>query len=1188
MQAVISMAAGPQAAAAEGDPPTTEAEASAAARKSGKQVEVLGQRGQSRETYALPEGGFVTTEHMRPVRTFKAGQWVGIDTTLRRSDTDGTVSPVAGTVGLHLSGGGSSVPMISLLRAGRQLALTWPGALPTPVLEGDTAVYKAVMGPDVDLRVQAKVSGASFVLVVKTAEAAKDPRIAKLQFPLSAPGLNVSADAQGNQSAVDAASGAEVFRASTPMMWDSSQAAAPASTSTPTGALRATSSEAPGDAAKVAAMKVSVDGQQVTLEPDQNLLTDPTAKFPIYLDPHYYAPGEAASLMVSSGGWEKADFDEEGMGRCPISLPPAGAYCESSHVKRLFYRMPTSKFTGAKITSAEFSVKETFAPSCSTRAVRIYRTKGFARTSTWNSTSDNWSEHITSRDVAKGYTNCPAGDVIFNVQKAVEDASKYGWAYTSFGLRAYDESDEYGWKRFDGDAYLRVYYNHPPTQPVPKQLSSSPGGSCADQQWGTPVTINRLPMLYAKDLKDVDNGGVEGEKLTVEFELSWTDPDGKAQKRILADNSPSKGSGSSSFDVQVPGDLIQQNTLIGWAVRSSDGEVWSPWSWAGNATSCYFKYDPTSLPAPTITSNPADGYAEFKLDDQNSTPQNGVGRYGKFDLTFDARVTKYAYDVNKTPSSESAHDRSPGTTTESIYVMPTDSGVNTLYVTVWDVANNFTQGSYLFWVTEGSPAKAHWKFDDAAGAAQLADSGDHATGETGYPADMHGGVTLGAQGMVGTAMHLDGASGYADTASKVLDTSKSFSVSAWVQPSYFANNAFPTGIIATQAGVKKSGFELYYSASYKRWIFNKYQADTDTAQPIRAMSPAQQLLGAGAKRWHLVGVYDRDARKLRLYVNDKLAGEADYADADAWDASGKLQIGAGSYGAGPQNFFAGDVDDLKVYGRAVSAQEAHAMFTIKSQVVGQWHLNTTKAGAPKISGDTAPVDVKHDMALGAEAAVTNDETKALIIPPSESKGALDLNPNPPEGDGRGDDYASVDSLGLDTNESFTLAAWVQTPNTPTKSSNVLSLAGANNSAIAVRYQYDSTEELGRYVLDVFGKDEAGAGSAATLENQNFHLGSYDPWDHIAVVYDGFNGSIALYVNGRLESATNTNPGSSHPHVRPFSALASLQLGRVKTGPSSYSTGNNWPGQIDDVWILRGAASQEEIGYLQGVNEIPDI
>ncbi|TDC00115.1 LamG domain-containing protein, partial [Actinomadura bangladeshensis] len=193
---VPGLSATPSARAGEQGPKAavTEEQALAAARESGAPVEVLAGRGESRTVRALPNGRMEVEQHVRPIRARKGGGWADIDTGLRRSGAD--VVPTATTVGLRFSGGGSG-PMVRMTRAGRTLALTWPTPLPEPVLDGDTATYRGVLGADVDLLLRAEADGFAHTLVVKTAEAAKDPRLARLALSLSAPGLSVTQEPAG-------------------------------------------------------------------------------------------------------------------------------------------------------------------------------------------------------------------------------------------------------------------------------------------------------------------------------------------------------------------------------------------------------------------------------------------------------------------------------------------------------------------------------------------------------------------------------------------------------------------------------------------------------------------------------------------------------------------------------------------------------------------------------------------------------------------------------------------------------------------------------------------------------------------------------------------------------------------------------------------------------------------------------
>ncbi|MFC6932246.1 hypothetical protein ACFQHO_19180 [Actinomadura yumaensis] len=91
----------------------TDAQALAAARRTGQPVEVLARRGESREVFAMPgaAGQFMAREHLEPVRTIRDGTWMDIDTRLSR--TGESISPKATITDMRFSAGGTA-PMVSL------------------------------------------------------------------------------------------------------------------------------------------------------------------------------------------------------------------------------------------------------------------------------------------------------------------------------------------------------------------------------------------------------------------------------------------------------------------------------------------------------------------------------------------------------------------------------------------------------------------------------------------------------------------------------------------------------------------------------------------------------------------------------------------------------------------------------------------------------------------------------------------------------------------------------------------------------------------------------------------------------------------------------------------------------------------------------------------------------------------
>lgn len=246
--------------------PITEApdtgRALAAARAQGTEVEAVSMRTSMREVFAQPDGNLQARLSTVPKRVQRAGQWVDIDPSLA-VDGDG-VATRATEAGITFSRGGSAEPLVRLSREGKSFAITWPGELPAPILEGPVATYREVL-PGVDLRLTAMNDGYQQLLVVKSRAAAKHVTAVKLGLQTS--GLTVKPGEQGAFDLVDAA-GKAVFKVPSSLMWDSKKQNDPETPRT--------------DHAPVG---VEFGDGLLTLTPDQKLLTDPDTVYPIYIDP---------------------------------------------------------------------------------------------------------------------------------------------------------------------------------------------------------------------------------------------------------------------------------------------------------------------------------------------------------------------------------------------------------------------------------------------------------------------------------------------------------------------------------------------------------------------------------------------------------------------------------------------------------------------------------------------------------------------------------------------------------------------------------------------------------------------------------------------------------------------------------------------------------------------------------------
>ncbi|MFJ3218205.1 hypothetical protein ACIPLC_20080 [Kitasatospora sp. NPDC086801] len=275
----------------------------AKAKSTGKPVVIDALTDVASKTVVNPDGKLTTTDNAQPVRVKQGNGWADLDATLRQN-SDGTVSPAVASTALALSGGGSG-PMATVSTAdGKKLSVGAPFALPKPVLNGATATYANVL-PGVDLQLTAlPIGGWRDVIVVRTPEAAVNPALKTLRFPITAQGLTVTSDDQGRIDVKDE-KGALRFRSPSPLQWDSSTppaagpaaaskavksavaaAAAPAADPAPAAGIRS-SAEEPGDGANVAAISTKVTSSAIELTPNQDALGSGTG--PWYLDPSLVA-----------------------------------------------------------------------------------------------------------------------------------------------------------------------------------------------------------------------------------------------------------------------------------------------------------------------------------------------------------------------------------------------------------------------------------------------------------------------------------------------------------------------------------------------------------------------------------------------------------------------------------------------------------------------------------------------------------------------------------------------------------------------------------------------------------------------------------------------------------------------------------------------------------------------------------
>jgi large repetitive protein len=356
----------------------------------------------------------------------------------------------------------------------------------------------------------------------------------------------------------------------------------------------------------------------------------------------------------------------------------------------------------------------------------------------------------------------------------------------------------------------------------------------------------------------------------------------------------------------APADLVGQS----WAYDPA-GRVASVTDSMGWVTS--YTYTDDGLPATVTRSDPAHPGSTFVQEsdtyDAAGDPVGQVANNGATtkNATLDAagRTSSVMVDptgVKRTTSYVYSPDDAVLSTTSTSGISGSGS---TTVLSGYDLMGRPTSKSVINDPT--NHPTGWWRLTEAGGTAAADSSGVAQT------ALLSGGASLS-----GGALATDGASGSAATAGRVLDTTQSFSVSAWVNPS--ALTGFPT--VVSQDAVHNAGFYLEYSSSLGKWVFNRTPTDTNGAGSLCAASNS----AATANTWvHLVGTFNSTNGLMTLYVNGA-AQTATATDSSPFASNGPLAIGRAKYSDAVSQYFHGQIADVQVYQRLLSASDASTLF----------------------------------------------------------------------------------------------------------------------------------------------------------------------------------------------------------------------------------------------------------------------
>ncbi|MFE2212154.1 alpha-L-arabinofuranosidase C-terminal domain-containing protein [Streptomyces canus] len=201
-------------------------------------------------------------------------------------------------------------------------------------------------------------------------------------------------------------------------------------------------------------------------------------------------------------------------------------------------------------------------------------------------------------------------------------------------------------------------------------------------------------------------------------------------------------------------------------------------------------------------------------------------------------------------------------------------------------------------------AAAHWSFDEGSGTTAADASGNAHTATLQGAAGWDTGK-VGAHSLSLTA------GGNATASAPVVDTSKAFSVAAWVNLAQLGGYQTAVSI----DGKVVSAFYLGLRDDTGTFAFARLASDATQGAAVAAAASAPT-----AGTWtHLVGVSDATEGVTRLYVNGVLEGETAYAA--GWAGTGATAIGRALYGGGQVDQWHGLIDDVQLFPTALTSDQ---------------------------------------------------------------------------------------------------------------------------------------------------------------------------------------------------------------------------------------------------------------------------
>lgn len=454
----------------------------------------------------------------------------------------------------------------------------------------------------------------------------------------------------------------------------------------------------------------------------------------------------------------------------------------------------------------------------------------------------------------------------------------------------------------------------------------------------------------------------------------------------------------------------------------------------------------------------------------------------------------------------------------------------------------------LFLIILFCPALAHgaaptnglvgyWTFNEGSGSALFDYSGNRNNGTT-------SGATAATfvDGKRGKALSFDGSNDYVKISHTqgLLGNIPTFTISTWFKTSGVSQRIYMEA--NSTNNVPLLGI----------WINGSGQAEINIRDDANVTGHTVSTLAYNDNKWHhMVGVQVSKSSRI-IYVDGVQVGTNTTALGTFTLNNSSIGVIKRAPGAADSGFFNGSIDDVRVYNRALSAAEIKQLYESRSQefvtessngLVGYWSFDEGSGSA------------LFDYSGNRNNGTTTGATAATFIDGKRGK-ALSF-------DGTNDYVGISSSKGIiGTAKTGTMAAWIKL--VPSGSNKDVYAESSNSSAFPLLIlRADTNNKAAAFI-----RDTAGA-SNTIVSNTTVADGT---WHHIAVTQNSSGVFQGVYVDGRLDTASNTG-----------NSLGAMGVNKTNIGATLYQAfpqGVNFVnGQIDEVRVYNRILSEAEIRKL---------